>query len=92
MVQAAWHSRHPPSLSRELRKRQRGQPERVKAIAWKAQDRLHRRFRRLVGRGKPRQKAVVAVAREMLGFVWAIAQEIPAQEYNQQPDSFSQAV
>jgi hypothetical protein len=45
----------------------------------------------LVGRGKPRQKAVVAVAREMLGFVWAIAQEIPVQEYNQQPDSFSQA-
>ena len=91
MVQAAWHSRHPPSLSAELRRRQRGQPEQVKAIAWKAQDRLHRRFRRLVGRGKPRQKAVVAVAREMLGFVWAIAQEIPVQEYEQQPDSFSQA-
>jgi transposase len=62
MVQAAWHSRHPPSLSYEIRRRQRGQPERVKAIAWKAQDRLHRRFYRLVGRGKPRQKAVVAVA------------------------------
>lgn len=81
LVQAAWHSRHPPSLSAELRKRQRGQSERVKAIAWKAQDRLHRRFRRLVGRGKPRQKAVVAVAREMLGFVWAIAQEIPLQAH-----------
>lgn len=91
MVQAAWHSRHPPSLSQDLCKRQRGQPERVKAIAWKAQDRLHRRFRRLVGRGKPRQKAAVAVAREMLGFVWAIAQEIPLQEHNQQPDSISQA-
>jgi len=91
MVQAAWHSRHPPSLSRELRRRQRGQSERVKAIAWKAQDRLHRRFRRLVGRGKPRQKAVVAVAREMLGFIWAIAQETPVQEHNQQPDSISRA-
>ena len=90
MVQAAWHSRHPPSLSGELRKRQR-QSERVKAIAWKAQDRLDRRFRRLVGRGKPRQRAVVAVAREMLGFVWAIAPEIPVQKHDQQPDGFKQA-
>jgi len=81
MVQAAWHSRHPPSLSAALRRRQRGQPESVKAIAWKAQVRLHRRFRRLVGRGKPRQKAAVAVAREMLGFVWAIAQEIPLEDH-----------
>lgn len=76
LVQAAWHSRHAPSTSKALQKRQRGQPERVIAIAWKAQDRLHRRFRRLVGRGKPPQKAVVAVAREMLGFLWAIAQEV----------------
>jgi transposase len=76
LVQAAWHSRHPPSLSAALRKRQRGQSERVIAIAWKAQDRLHRRYRRLVSKGKPRQKAVVAVAREMLGFLWAIAQEV----------------
>lgn len=81
MVQAAWHSRHPPSLSAALRRRQRDQPERVKAIAWKAQVRLHRRFRRLVGRGKPRQKAAVAVAREMLGFVWAIAQEVPLEAH-----------
>jgi transposase len=91
LVQAAWHSRHAPSISAELRKRQRGQPERVKAIAWKAQDRLHRRFRRLVGRGKPGQKAVVAVAREMLGFIWAIAQEIPVPEQDQQLDQFSKA-
>jgi len=77
LVQAAWHSRHPPSLSAALKKRQKGQPEEVIAIAWKAQDRLHRRFRRLVGRGKPPQKAVVAVAREMLGFLWAIAREVP---------------
>lgn len=77
MVQAAWHSRHLPNLSRELRRRQRGQPEEVIAIAWKAQVRLNQRYRRLLGRGKPKQKVVVAVAREMLGFIWAIAQEIP---------------
>jgi transposase len=81
LVQAAWHSRHPPSLSADLRRRQRGRPQRVVAIAWKAQDRMHRRYRRLVGKGKPRQKAVVAVAREMLGFIWAIAQEIPQRKH-----------
>lgn len=91
LVQAAWHSRHAPSLSAELRRRQREQPERVKAIAWKAQDRLHRRYRRLVGRGKPRQKAVVAVAREMLGFIWAIAQEIPIPDQACEQDTLLKA-
>lgn len=76
LVQAAWHSRHAPSTSAVLKRRQKGQPEKVIAIAWKAQDRLHRRFRRLVGKGKPPQKAVIAVAREMLGFLWAIAHEV----------------
>lgn len=91
LVQAAWHSRHAPSLSAEMRRRQRGQPESVKAIAWKAQDRLHRRYRRLVGRGKPKQKAVVAVAREMLGFIWAIAQEIPVPDQAHEQDTLLKA-
>jgi transposase len=91
LVQAAWHSRHAPSLSAEMRRRQRGQPESVKAIAWKAQDRLHRRYRRLVGRGKPKQKAVVAVAREMLGFIWAIAQEIPIPDQACEQDTLLEA-
>lgn len=91
LVQAAWHSRHAPSLSAEMRRRQRGQPETVKAIAWKAQDRLHRRYRRLVGRGKPKQKAVVAVAREMLGFIWAIAQEIPIPDQVCEQDTLLEA-
>lgn len=75
-VEAAWHYRHAPGVWGKLKRRQRGQPEAIKAIAWKAQDRLHRRFRRLVGRGKRPQQAVVAVARELLGFVWAIAWEV----------------
>ncbi|MFQ5344057.1 MAG: IS110 family transposase [Anaerolineae bacterium] len=74
MVEAAWHYRHTPSVFGALRSRQSGQPETVKAIAWKAQSRLHRRYRRMVGRGKLKQQVVVAIAREMLGFVWAIAQ------------------
>lgn len=74
-VEAAWHYRHAPGVWGALRQRQVGQPEAVKAIAWKAQHRLHRRYRRMVGRGKLNQQAVVAVARELLGFVWAIARE-----------------
>ena len=45
--------------------------------AWTAQQRLHRRFRRMAGRGKPSQKIVVACARELAGFVWAIATDQP---------------
>jgi transposase len=77
-VEAAWHYRHAPAVWGALRQRQVGQPEAVKAIAWKAQDRLHRRYRRMVGRGKLKQQAVVAVARELLGFVWAIARAVSA--------------
>ena len=76
MVETAWHYRSTPRVWSALRRRQRGQSERIKAIAWKAQDRLHRRYRRLIGRGKPKQQAIVAVARELLGFTWAIAQEV----------------
>jgi transposase len=56
-----------------MKARWRGQPEPVIAHAFKAQERLHRRFLRLTSRGKPSQVAVVAVARELCGFVWAIA-------------------
>ena len=72
LVQAAWHYRHPPTLPRALAARQDGQPEAVTDIAARAQDRLHARYRTLAGR-KGRQKAVIAVARELVGFVWALA-------------------
>jgi transposase len=72
LVQAAWHYRHPPKLTAALKKRQEGQPSAVTDIAWRAQERLHARYRKLAGR-KGRQKAVIAVARELAGFVWALA-------------------
>jgi transposase len=78
-VEAAWHCRRPPHVSRELARRQRGQSEEVAAIAWQGQARLHRRYVRLVGKGKPKPKAAVAVARELLGFVWAIARQVAAE-------------
>ncbi|MBI4638285.1 MAG: IS110 family transposase [Candidatus Rokubacteria bacterium] len=71
-VEAAWHYRHRPMQAGRLRTRAAGQPEPIRAEALRAQHRLHRRFRHLVGRGKPHQVAVVAVARELVGFVWAL--------------------
>jgi transposase len=72
-VESSWSYTKRPSMYRTLRQRQEGLSEEVKAIAWKAQHRLCSRYSRLVWRGKPKQQAVTAVARELLGFMWAIA-------------------
>jgi transposase len=79
-VEAAWHYRHPPRVSQTLRKRQEAVPQTVRDISWKAQQRLNGKFQRLVYRGKPSQKAVVAAARELLGFIWALAHEVASVE------------
>lgn len=76
VVEAAWAYRHRPAKGPALRKRQEGQSNEVKAIAWKAQHRLHARYRRLAARGKSKQQVVTAVARELLGFIWAIGVEV----------------
>jgi transposase len=73
LVEAAWHYRRAPAKGVTLRRRQDGQDPRVIAIAWKAQQRLHRTWRRLESqRGKRRTLVAVAVARELAGFCWAI--------------------
>jgi hypothetical protein len=51
----------------------------VKEIAWKAQHRLYGRYRRLIGKGKTKQQVVTAVARELLGFIWAIGVQVEQQ-------------
>jgi transposase len=71
LVEAAWHYRHRPFVGAALRRRQRGAPDTVIAQAWRAQQRLHRRYHRLAARGKPSQQVTTAVARELTGFVWA---------------------
>jgi transposase len=76
LVEAAWCQRYGPSLTRTLRARQKGLPAAVVEIATKARHRLSARYRRLLARGKPRQKVVTAIARELLGFVWAIGVEV----------------
>jgi transposase len=71
-IESAWAYRHPPVRGGVLRKRQATLSEAVKAIAWKAQLRLHARYRALLGRGKCQPQVVTAVGRELLGFIWAI--------------------
>jgi len=76
VVEAAWAYKHKPRVGAQLRKRQAGQSELVKAISWKAQHRLCSRYRALLGKGKLKQKVVTAVGRELLGFIWAIGVQV----------------
>jgi transposase len=75
LVQAAWSYRHRPQTSVDLKRRQHGQPPAVITHAWKAQQRLHQRFTYLSDRKRP-QIAVVAVARELVGFLWAVMRDL----------------
>ncbi len=77
LVEAAWHARRRPKVGYELARRQRGQDALVVERAWRCQQRLYHRWQRMAGRGKPSQKIVVACARELAGFVWAIATNQP---------------
>lgn len=76
LVQAAWSYHHRPAVSVDLKRRQSGQPPAVITHAWKAQQRLHARYNHLSYRKRP-QIAVVAVARELVGFLWAVMQDVP---------------
>jgi transposase len=76
LVEAAWSYRMQARVSRLLLKRQQGLPDQVCKIAWKAQLRLCARYRRLVAKGKARQKVVTAIARELSAFLWAMAKQV----------------
>jgi len=78
LVEAAWNYRFRPRDSKAIRQRREQVPESVRAIAEKAEQRLSRRYQALVAKGKASPKAVMAVARELAGFVWAIAQATSA--------------
>ena len=74
-VEGAWSYRFPARVTGELQARLEGVPEKVRAIAWKAQLRLCARYRRLVAAGKNANLVTAAIAREMAAFAWAIARE-----------------
>jgi transposase len=77
LIEAAWCYRFPARVSRELRLRQEEQPKPIREIAWTAQTRLCARYRKLVRTGKPANVVTAAIARELAGFVWAIARRVP---------------
>jgi len=74
LVEAAWAYQHRPNVIGYLLRRQKNLAisDEVKAIAWKAQQRLHKRYKTMAGRGKNKNQIVVALGRELLGFIWAI--------------------
>ena len=76
MIEAAWCYRFPARVSRELLLRQEDQPKPIRDIAWKGQVRLCARYRRLARTGKPANIVTTAIARELSGFVWAIARQV----------------
>lgn len=77
LVEAAWAYRFPPRKSPTIQRRAEQTPAEVQAIAWKAQKRLCGRYRHLIGAGKNKNQTTTAVARELAGFIWAIACEVP---------------
>ena len=72
LVEAAWHHRHRPALSGPLRARRQGQPARVLSIADRAQERLCARYCRMSQAGKILPKTIVAMARELTAYLWAV--------------------
>jgi transposase len=77
LIAGAWASRYPATISRHLQLRLEKVPKPIQDMSWKAQVRLCKRYRQLSARGKNPNQVVVAIARELSAFMWAIAQEVP---------------
>jgi transposase len=75
--EGAWAYRYPAKVSRHRQRRLEHQPKVMQDISWKAQVRLCKRSQRLVAKGKHANVVTVAIARDLVGFVWAIAKEVP---------------
>jgi transposase len=81
LVESAWTYQHRPNVQGRVLRRQKSLAlsDEAKRISWKAQQRLHKRFTAMAARGKERGKIVTALARELLGFMWAIAVQTESQ-------------
>ena len=77
LAEVVQHYANPPKVSKELSLRQEGQSRRVKEISWRAQNRLHTRFKKLTARKLHRNKTLTAMARELTGFIWELLREVP---------------
>ena len=77
LVEGAWAYRYPAKVSRHIQLRLETQPKIIQDLSWKAQVRLCKRYRQLIARGKHANVVTVAIARELAGFMWAIAKQVP---------------
>lgn len=83
LVEVAWTYRLPPKVSKELSKRQEGLSAAVRDVSWRAQNRLNRRYCRLKLRGLHENKVIIAVARELTGFIWELAHIVDREQQQQ---------
>jgi transposase len=77
LVEGAWAYWYPAKVSRPLQLRLAKPPKSLQDLSWKAQGRLCKRYRKLIARGKHANQVVVAMARELVGCMWAIAKQVP---------------
>jgi transposase len=85
LIECASHYNHAPRVSPQLSARQAGQSREVRAIAWRAQNRLNHRFKRLAARGLHRNKVVTAVARELCGYLWELHHQVSKELQEKHP-------
>jgi transposase len=78
LVECSWSYQHPPRVGQAKQPKVDAAPPAVREIAWKAQCRLYRRYRALIRKGKRKTVAIVAIARELAGFIWAVARAVTA--------------
>src|SRR5262249_13324502 len=86
LVAGAWAYRYPAQVRRHRQLRRENQPKALQAISWKAQGRLCKRYRTLIARGQHAHQVVVAIARELMGCMWAIATAMPVTPEDQKTD------
>jgi hypothetical protein len=76
LVECSWSYQHPPRVGQAKQPKVDAALPAVREIAWKAQCRLYRRYRTLIRKGKRKTVAIVAIARELAGFIWAVARAV----------------
>ena len=76
LVEGAHTYRYAANISTDMQKRQEGLPKDIIDIAWKAQIRLCKRYKKMIAKGKHYNLVVTAIVREMIAYIWAIAKEV----------------
>ena len=89
LIECSTHYRYEPKVGQQLTQRQEGQSREVRAISWRAQNRLHDRYKKLKARQKCHNKVIVALARELLGFLWELYRQVEIEQGREVPAKVS---